>query len=220
MADLPWFPTHAADEDIQTRHLTCEQVGALERIKRYMWLQPDCGIASDMATLRLVTGLPPRGLQQKLAPVLNMLTLLDTGRYTIPRLNERRMAALIKRAQCQDAGRRGGRRSATRKVDFDKPLLSPPSRQIPNRNNGGGQANATPNADIYKREDNREGSEPVDNLKASSPPDLPHWSVGSPPKPLGEGLAEALDRLRQNLKEGEVTTSDNTYTGKGGSKRD
>lgn len=189
--DLPWFPHYPGDFHIKTAHLTSAQVGALIRLKGAMWVMPDCALPADIAVLRQITGLPPRGFQEKIAPVLALFSRLDDGRYTIKGLRDLRAQAEAKRAANIVAGRLGGQRKAANLRANSGAFFQPSSRQIPNKNNDAILANAT------QTQERPPTHTRIQSLVSDIPPILPSASPSKAPP--ARTLNGALERLKNGM---------------------
>jgi uncharacterized protein YdaU (DUF1376 family) len=91
MTDLAWIKTYIGTETALTAHLTAEEFGAYERLRRHYWqhgMLPD-----DDARLMRVTGVDPDRWE---AVRSGICSLFEDG-WRLPRLDEERTKAADKR---------------------------------------------------------------------------------------------------------------------------
>lgn len=101
MTDLAWMKTYIGDEAALTGHLTAEEFGAYERLRRHYWQHgrlPD----DDSRRMR-VTGVDPDRWDGVRSAICE---LFDEG-WRLPRLDLERDVAEVKRERKVAAGRKG-----------------------------------------------------------------------------------------------------------------
>ncbi|RWN95181.1 MAG: DUF1376 domain-containing protein [Mesorhizobium sp.] len=99
MTDLAWMKVYIGTETALTAHLTAEEFGAYERLRRHYWQHGS--MPSDDARLMRISGIDPdrwEGVAQAIGP------LMSEG---LQRLDGERSDARIKREKKVAAGHRG-----------------------------------------------------------------------------------------------------------------
>ncbi|ESW91721.1 hypothetical protein X773_01190 [Mesorhizobium sp. LSJC285A00] len=99
MTDLAWMKTYIGTETALTAHLTAEEFGAYERLRRHYWQHGS--MPSDDARLVRISGIDPErweAVAQAIGP------LMSEG---LQRLDAERSDATIKREKKVAAGHRG-----------------------------------------------------------------------------------------------------------------
>lgn len=99
MTDLAWMKTYIGTETALTGHLTAEEFGAYERLRRHYWQHGN--LPPDEPRLMRISGVDPErweSIKQAIGP------LLAEG---LPRLDDERSEASVKRERKVAAGRKG-----------------------------------------------------------------------------------------------------------------
>nr|WP_031198333.1 DUF1376 domain-containing protein [Mesorhizobium sp. L2C054A000] len=99
MTDLAWMKTYIGTETALTAHLTAEEFGAYERLRRHYWQHGS--MPSDDARLMRVSGIDPErweAVAQAIGP------LMSEG---LQRLDAERSDATVKRERKVAAGKKG-----------------------------------------------------------------------------------------------------------------
>lgn len=99
MTDLAWMKVYIGTETALTGHLTAEEFGAYERLRRHWWQHGS--LPDDEARLMRITGIDP-GRWQDVANAIGPLMS-----ESIRRLNQERSDATVKREKKVAAGHRG-----------------------------------------------------------------------------------------------------------------
>lgn len=101
MTDLAWMKTYIGTETAQTGHLTAEEFGAYERLRRHYWqhgMLPD-----DNTRLMRITGVDV----DRWEPVRSAICSLFADGWRLPRLDEERSTAAEKREMAIGRGKKG-----------------------------------------------------------------------------------------------------------------
>lgn len=98
MSDLAWMKTFIGTETALTGHLTPEEFGAYERARRHYWQHGN--LPEDDARLVRITGVD----LGRWAAVASAIILLLAD--ALPRLDQERVAASVKREKKIAAGRK------------------------------------------------------------------------------------------------------------------
>lgn len=99
MTDLAWMKTYIGTETALTAHLTAEEFGAYERLRRHYWQHGS--MPSDDARLMRISGIDPErweGVAQAIGPLMSEV---------LQRLDAERSEATVKREKKVAAGHRG-----------------------------------------------------------------------------------------------------------------
>jgi uncharacterized protein YdaU (DUF1376 family) len=101
MTDLAWMKTYIGDEAAITSHLTAEEFGAFERLRRHYWQHGH--LPNDDERLARITGLEP----QRWPTIASAISSLFAKGWRLPRLDSERLDAADKREKKIAAGRKG-----------------------------------------------------------------------------------------------------------------
>ncbi|MER8844036.1 DUF1376 domain-containing protein [Mesorhizobium australicum] len=99
MTDLAWMKVYIGTETAQTGHLTAEEFGAYERLRRHWWQHGS--LPDDEPRLMRISGIDP-GRWQDVANAIGPLMS-----ESIRRLDQERSDATVKREKKVAAGHRG-----------------------------------------------------------------------------------------------------------------
>ncbi|MER9167338.1 YdaU family protein [Mesorhizobium australicum] len=101
MTTLPWMKVYVGDEAALTGHLSAEEFGAYERLRRYYWQHgspPD-----DEARLQRITGVEPA----RWPAVCSAITSLFDAGWRLERVDQERTEAADKRERKVASGKLG-----------------------------------------------------------------------------------------------------------------
>jgi uncharacterized protein YdaU (DUF1376 family) len=99
MTDLAWMKTYIGTETAFTGHLTAEEFGAYERLRRHCWQHG--GLPDDGARLTRISGIEPERWASIASAIVPLLA------EALPRLDSERLEAATKREKKVAAGRKG-----------------------------------------------------------------------------------------------------------------
>ena len=99
MTDLAWMKTYIGDEAAVTGHLTAEEFGAYERLRRHYWQHGS--IPDDDGRLLRITSVEPDRWLSVAAAIVPLLS------NHLPNLDQQRADAAVKRERKIAAGRKG-----------------------------------------------------------------------------------------------------------------
>ncbi|MBM2711673.1 YdaU family protein [Mesorhizobium caraganae] len=117
MTDLAWMKTYIGDEAAITSHLSAEEFGAFERLRRHYWqhgILPD-----DDVRLMRITGVDPDRWEAVRSAICS---LFDDG-WRLPRLDIEREAAAEKREIAIDRARKGADARWRRNASSNAPRM-------------------------------------------------------------------------------------------------
>jgi uncharacterized protein YdaU (DUF1376 family) len=175
MAKHPFLPLFVQDHLTSTRHLTCAEFGAYDRILCMMWAKGGT-LPNDRKALRLIAGCSGRDWARLSPAVMAMLTV-DGDTITHPRIQREWQHVLTRREQ----GAAAGRKSAQKRTigwlpsQGDNPLIN---------NNGGPTTHTHKDNSCSKEQKEARQEEAIKpSVNPSSPPsDRTQW------RRLGGGL--------------------------------
>jgi len=133
MTDLAWMPLYIGDEAAVTGHLTAEEFGAYERLRRHYWQHGN--LPDDAGRLTRITGIEP----ERWPAVREAIGSLVED--ALSRLADQRADAEAKRERKVAAGRKGAR-SRWRSAEADgkrnavangKRMAEPLANALPNQ---------------------------------------------------------------------------------------
>lgn len=99
MTDLPWMQVYVGTETALTGHLSAEEFGAFERLRRHWWLHGS--LPEDNARLMRITGVDPDRWEDVAGTIGPLIS------EAICKLEEERFDATAKRQKKVAAGRKG-----------------------------------------------------------------------------------------------------------------
>ncbi|WP_027167300.1 DUF1376 domain-containing protein [Mesorhizobium sp. WSM3224] len=117
MTDLAWMKTYIGDEAAMTSHLSAEEFGAFERLRRHYWqhaMLPD-----DDVRLMRITGVDADRWEAVRSAICS---LFDDG-WRLPRLDDEREAAAVKREIAIDRARKGADARWRRNASSNAPRM-------------------------------------------------------------------------------------------------
>lgn len=99
MTDLAWMKTYIGTETAVTSHLTAEEFGAYERLRRHFWQHG--GLPEDDDRLARITGLSLLRWQELASAIVPLIA------SALPNLSQERSSSVNKRLQKINAGKKG-----------------------------------------------------------------------------------------------------------------
>lgn len=99
MTDLAWMKTYIGTETALTGHLTAEEFGAYERLRRHHWQHRR--LPDDETRLMRIAGVEPEQWHRIASAIVPLLA------EALPRLDQERAEAAAKREKKVAAGRKG-----------------------------------------------------------------------------------------------------------------
>lgn len=134
MTDLAWMKTYIGDEAALTGHLSAEEFGAYERLRRHYWQHGS--LPDDDTRLMRITGIDAGRWEAVCAAIASLFA----DGWRLPRLDQERSEAVDKRERKVAAGRKGTQsRWAGVTVDSKANAVA--------NGKGNGSANAVANAE-------------------------------------------------------------------------
>lgn len=116
MTDLAWMKTYIGDEAALTGHLTAEEFGAYERLRRHYWQHG--GLPLDDVRLMRITLVSP----DRWGDVRSVICELFTDGWRLPKLDLDREDAAIKRERKVSAGRKGAAKRWSGTAEDGEPI--------------------------------------------------------------------------------------------------
>jgi uncharacterized protein YdaU (DUF1376 family) len=114
---LPYFPLYPTDFEAKTSHLTMLEDGAYNRLLRLCWMTPGCSLPDDEAWIMRRVRAFTDAEREAVVTILAEFFEVEDGRLFSPRLRKEALLANERHSRRVDAGKKGGRPSASLKTN-------------------------------------------------------------------------------------------------------